>query len=601
MPSTCPHCGDTVQGGNFCGSCGDPLTKVCPDCGQSYGGEKGFCGRCGVELVLPSAADDGSPAEGRTDGSMRLADNELAKRVDEDVLGEGGLIGRLTQKKSVQIEAGNRALLLEHGELVKALGPGKHTLDSLGERLLERRRSKDITVVLVEDADVPLSLTVDDVRTADGFPVSVTVDLDVSLDDAEAFFRAAMADRNAVTTEAVKRLLEDALRDEVRATLSSVERDNLYGNRDVKQSLQSDIDEECRAVLSDLGLSLVRLRAFDYDDGRDEIRSDQRDVAVREEREDIRDDESRLDRRERERETEDSVHETKQEFREESAEASADHELERQRQEQRHEVEDAGRQHEHTAERETVEHEEELKTTRTESEVERREVEHEQDVSEMEDLLDVKSKKDEQKLERERREQEMEMDREEHDLDLEKERLDARDDVDAQTLASLDDTDDGMTDLAKMDKAENLSADQLDSLGAQNSDELAKARQEANSAEKERERVEDQKEFREELKEMASDSMDRMESTTETAMDQMGDAASAAAEDTSDNVIVSGDSGSSGGDTTIVQGGDPGGSDGGAAEPSGGRETVLCSECGSEQPPGNNFCTSCRAELPHSS
>jgi|GEM_PF-3416232 len=609
MPTTCPHCGADVQGGNFCGSCGESLEKVCPDCGQSYSGEKGFCGRCGVELVDPTAANDGSPADGRGSDSMRLASNELAKRVDDEVLGDGGLLGRLTRRKTVQIEEGNLALLLEHGELVESLGPGKHTLDSLGSQLLEGRRSKDLTVVLVEEADVAVSLTIDDVRTADEFPVSVTVDLDISLDDPETFFRGAMADRNTISVDAVKRHLEDALRDEVRATLSSVERDDLYGSRRVKSGLESDIDEECRAVLDGLGLSLVRLRAFDYDDGRDDVREDRRDVEIREEREDIKDDEARLNRRDRERETDDAIHETRQDFREQSAEASADHELERQEQEQSHEREDAERHHTHEAERETVEHEEDLKTTEKESEVERRDIEHEQDVSEMEDLLDLKKKKDEQKLEKKRREQEREMDREEHEVDLEKERLEARDDVDAQTLASLDDTDDGMMDLAKMDKAGDLSADQLDSLGAQKSDELAKARQEANSAENERERVEDQKEFREEIKEMASDSMDRMESTTETAMDQMGDAASAAAEDTSDNVIVSGnEGGGSGGDTTIVQGGPGGDSDesggdgGGPNEGTDGPEKVIvCAECGSEQPYGNNFCTSCRAELPHSS
>lgn len=591
--TTCPDCGtDLPAEASFCRSCGSSVRETCPKCGTSVTANADFCPDCGE--ALSAAVESKNTA---SDEVMRLRPTEFARRVDGEDIQSGGLVSRLLrQKREVKIEAGNRALLLENGALEAEIGPGKHTLDSLGQKIKDLRRAQSLSAVLVEEGNTVVTLTLDDIRTASEYPVDTEVELVVTIDEPELLFTSLMADRDVVTTETFQRLLGGALRDELEATLADYEPEELYGNRELRRNLRQGLERQCRATFERTGLRLVELRSLSYEDDRDEIRQRRKEVDIREEREEIEDHEAELDRREVERDTEDAVHEERQRVRRETAEQTADHEVEKQVIEQEHEKDYMQRRHRHEAEREEAEHQEDVATTRKEKEIERRDLEHEQDVEEIEDLVDLKGKKERQKLNREKREQEIELQREQREVEMEKERLEARDDVDIDTVASLEAAADDVQELAELAKMEDLDADQIEAFYAKNSDELAKARQEANDAEKERLRVEDQQEFREELREVMEGSMDRMQETTESAMDNMGETGRAAAEDTSDNVIVSDPGGSSdSGDTTIVQGGG-GGSDGGDRDTEPGRR-VTCPECEQQVTSDSAYCTNCGTEF----
>ncbi|MFB6151292.1 MAG: zinc-ribbon domain-containing protein [Haloarculaceae archaeon] len=610
----CPSCGATAPAdARFCGECGTSLAASCPSCGADNPADAAYCAECGAELT--GGADPDAARAGDSD-VLQLREYEFARRATGSDLQARGFLARLRQKEEVKIEAGNRALLLENGEIKGTLGPGKHTLDSLGRKLKDFRRGQDYAVFLVNEGTTAVTVEVDDVRTATDYLVSVGVELVIEVDDPQLFFTEMLRTRDAVTAETLTATLGDAIRDELEATISGYERDDLYGNRELKRDLRQDVEHELRRTLERNGLRLVDLLSFEYGDDLDEVRERRKEVEIEREKQDIADDELELDKRETERETERVVHDQRQRVRRGSARQSADHELETQEIEQSHEKDDMRRRHRHEAEREEVEHDQEKKTTRTEAEAERREIEHEQDMSEIDDLLDAKKRKDMDGLDVEEREQDIEMRREEHEVEVERERLQARDEVDLDTLASMDSVDEAVAELAEIEKAEDLTPEQLEALGAKESDELAKARQEAHDAETERQRVEDQEQFREELRETMEDAMDRVQETSESAMDNMGDTAEAAAEDTSDNVIVPDAGGSSdSGDTTIVQGGGDGpgggggesggrsgggeesgsGDQGGGADRSGG--SVACPSCGAAVPADQAFCTDCGTEL----
>ncbi|MFB6184290.1 MAG: zinc-ribbon domain-containing protein [Haloarculaceae archaeon] len=608
MPS-CPECGESLPAdAEFCANCGASVGSSCPNCGRSVEADAKFCPGCGENLRDTSKRQAESGAD--AGDALRLQSHEFARRIGGSDLQGDGLLDRLRGKQEIEIEAGNRALLLEHGEVTAEIGPGKHTLDTLGQRLTDLRRKREYSAILVETGDTPITMGLDDLRTAGDVLVGADVEFVVAIDDPELLFTGLMADRDVVTAATFDEVLGDAVADEIQATVADQRLDDLYGTRTLKRDLQQDVEHQLRSTLERYGLALVALRSLTFDDDRQDVREERTQLEKRRATEELKDEELELDKQARERESEHEIHETREQTRVESAEQAADHEVEKQAVEQDHEIDDMERRHEHRAEREDVEHEQETATTRKEGEVQRRDLEHEQDMNEMEDLVDLKRKKDEQKLDKEEREQEMEMHKEEHEAEVEKERLDARDDVDASTLASMDETSDAIDEIAKMEAAEDLDADQLDSLGARESDELAKARQEANKAEKERQRVEDQKEFREEMKDVVEDSMDRMQETTESAMDNMGDTGKAAAEDTSDNVIVSDSGASDSGDTTIVQGGGDGGGGNGGGDGGGGSggddnagadstdgPTAACPECGSDVQPDDAFCMECGTEL----
>ena len=641
--STCPHCGGALPAeAQFCKHCGEAVELNCHNCGESVPAQANYCPSCRAEL---RTTPDPSGGAGTGDEALRLQPRELARRIEGSDLGGDGFLAWLNRRKEVEIETGNKALLLENGAHVGSLRPGRHTLESLTKRIANLERKKDLAVVLVEDGDTAVDIAVDDLRTASESLVTSYVELVVAVDDPERFVRSMLADRSAVTAGTFGDILGDAIRDELQATIKEYERDELYGNRELKRDLRQDIERHCRATLKRYGLTMVELRSFDYDDDRDEIREGRKEVEIQKEREELKDERAQVDRRQREREVGDEVHKDSQRVRRQTSKQAAehevethaselDHERETQEIEQEHERSDIERhqeykedredlEHDHELEREEIhhdydrmdherdrtDHDEQVKTRRKEGTVERRDLEHEQDTKEIEDLMDLKKKKDMDGLDVREREEDIEMDREEHEVEMEKERLQARDEVDVDTLASLADAEDPVAELAKMEKAGDLTPEQLDALGAQESDELAKARQEAKKAEHERERLEDQKAFREEVREMADDAMNRMQETSESAMDNVAETGKAAAEDTSDNVILS-DSGSNSdsGDTTIVQGGGSdsggGGRTGGAGGAGragtgggGGGSAVACPDCGAEMPADDEFCMQCGTDL----
>lgn len=587
----CPVCdADLPAVAKFCHDCGTALDNACPHCSADVPEVGDYCPDCGEALESPHGGDRGNV--------LQVRPREFARRVTDDELKAPGFVNWLRQKKQVKIEAGTRAYLLENGEPVAELGPGKHTIDSLGQKLVDGRRAQQYTTVLVDDGETTVVLSVERLRTATDYPVDATVELTVRVDDAGQLLRNLMADRGQVTAATFDQLLGDAIRDELQATVAEYDPDDLYGNRELKQRLREAIATQCRDLFGRNGIELVALRSFEYDDDRDELRERQKDVEIRADREELNERETELDRQQREREVDETVHKQNQRVRKETAKQDSDHEIERKKLENEHERDDLKRRHEHTADREAVEHDESIQSARKEAEIERRDLEHEQDLAEMEDLVDLKSKKDQRKLDRDEREQDIEMRQTEHEVEMERERLEARDAVDLETLASMEDVDEAVSELAEIEKAADLTPEQLEALGAKESEALAEARKEAHSAEHERKRREDQEAFREELTDMAADAMDRVTETSESAMDNMSETGQAAAEDTADNVIVpNSGNGADSGDTTIVQGGGGTAGDGTADGDTDPEKVVICPACDGEVPHGDAFCLNCGAEL----
>ncbi len=131
---SCPHCGNTLPAdAKFCTGCGESLELQCRHCGETVPADANFCPNC-REQVGGGGSGQAQQRDAR-EGPLRLKPREFAYRLEGDELGKKGLRAWVNRRKEVEIEEGNRALFLQNGKLVKTLGPGRHQLETLGQRV----------------------------------------------------------------------------------------------------------------------------------------------------------------------------------------------------------------------------------------------------------------------------------------------------------------------------------------------------------------------------------------------------------------------------------------------------------------------------------
>lgn len=412
-------------------------------------------------------------------------EGELARRIPLEDVSNKHLLKRLQGKQDITIQQGTRALLVEEGRLRQTLEPGKHRIESWWERVNELRRSKDIEIILVDLRPKTVSFAYDDLRSKSDFTFAAAFDLDIKLDKPSMFYHSVMQDKDVVSVDDLKDELDGALENGMQASIKDHSYDEVYGNPAFTDEVEGTITEHARDVLNELGVRFIRVRYFDFDDNLDEVHERRRKA-----KKEVMKEKAELDAEEERDKLRDRISEIrKQAIDREKEQAIEKEQAEQAVQEERQEKEKAAKAHR-----------EKLKTKTTEEEVTRREKEWEQDMDEMDDLMAMKRRLDEQKIQREQ------------------DKIETREDAALEVLATLEETDDDTTELAKMEKAKEMATEKLEALGAQDSDELGKARQEANRDVDEK-RLEDQK-----------DMMEQMVDVMDQAMETMGDTAASAAD-----------------------------------------------------------------------
>lgn len=64
LSNLCPQCGNAVQTGfNFCPRCSCKLSPSCPQCQRLVGANDTYCPYCGTSMSGPAPAQSGSPAK----------------------------------------------------------------------------------------------------------------------------------------------------------------------------------------------------------------------------------------------------------------------------------------------------------------------------------------------------------------------------------------------------------------------------------------------------------------------------------------------------------------------------------------------------------
>ena len=163
----CAQCGSKVTAGaRFCPQCGAPQPGgdevKCPRCDAAVSPAARFCPKCGIEVATAAP-----PA--LVSNRWEKIQNTFATRVDiEDLPG--------FFRKELIVEPGTHAIILVDGRTQGLVGPGRYTLQTLGDRLgaaLTLHTAKRLTAILIDAGDVELPFEVPDLWTSD--PLRVTL------------------------------------------------------------------------------------------------------------------------------------------------------------------------------------------------------------------------------------------------------------------------------------------------------------------------------------------------------------------------------------------------------------------------------------------
>ena len=109
--------------------------------------------------------------------------------------------------KTLTIEPGVRAMILERGQTVGEVPPGQYTLQGLTDKL-KFWTKKSITAILTRQGEVPLELECSGLATSELLDVEVAVRLGLQIDDVALFQKNLLASRPTLTLDDLKDIVQ---------------------------------------------------------------------------------------------------------------------------------------------------------------------------------------------------------------------------------------------------------------------------------------------------------------------------------------------------------------------------------------------------------
>lgn len=252
-----PRCGKRVRkAARYCNRCGSAAPGGwwrCPQCKRWVGAESLYCWNCRARLHPESRGD-------LAGGTWQRQPGVFARRI------EVAEVRRLLEK-GLNVEIGTVALLLEGGQVKAMLEPGRHTVETLGRKLLGLFATPaPQTVVLVEAGDVVLPLRFGELRTREELKVEgyTEVCFRFAPARAEAFVANVLKGQESLSYDG----LADWMRQEIRGALvdavqaSSI--DELVKDPQRRLRIEDALRASLAAALERSGVELVRVASAEF-------------------------------------------------------------------------------------------------------------------------------------------------------------------------------------------------------------------------------------------------------------------------------------------------------------------------------------------------
>lgn len=600
----CNKCGfENDKNNRFCSACGSNLTgAVCSGCGANIGPANKFCPECG-STIRPVAGDlrsKSTPAQ-PLEASIKMWTRQpadFARRFElEDIKG--------TFRKHITIEQGTKAIFLQGGKFLGELLPGNYDAGGLLKRIGDLNLSEKATVIVLDGSDTRLNFKIGSLRTKESFDAGVRGTITLNVENPILFFTNLMKSRDYISLGDLNEFFNEEMTNVVQAKIKQYSFDELYGNLVLKKEIQQDFEHHMRTTFNRLGMNLIHLPSFDYDESYwTEIVKGKGGVGKGGQIGDIKDSELELRNRDRARAAGEEVNKLKNEdeikkFIHELAKQGIirDHdkiELQRILQENLQDLELVRNQirerlnHTHNLDMkmEAVKNEIAIKKMWAESKKYERELEAQQDFEEgkqgielLDGLKGIK-RKDAAGYQ-----------------EIEDKKLKSRSAASDEALISTIGEGGGnpaagtLGDVLKMKVSKGLTPEQILALQAKDSAGVAKAFEAKFSAEKTeqmyKERMADQQKFQETMVNLTDKNADRAERMASKSMEQMGATAVTRGQAAVPTTTVVGGGGFGGAPVVVGAQGVPGQE----------KKVVLCQGCNAENEVGTKFCTTCGGKL----
>jgi hypothetical protein len=240
----------------ICSSCGTPAPGgwwKCPTCSKWVGNESNFCWNCRAELWPEERLQV-------SDGRWRKPAGSLAQKFDV------GDIKKLLHKKgSIFVEEGSSAILLQNGKFKDLLGPGEHTVDSLGRKINNWGDPPPRTVVLIDSGDVAVPVHVMDLRTAEDVSVELYAEMHIRLGGdkkkAQALMENVIKDARSLSYRDYAAQLESEIRTAARNLCNTSTIEDLFKDPELRLRIEDELQRILETSSARFGFELLRVSA----------------------------------------------------------------------------------------------------------------------------------------------------------------------------------------------------------------------------------------------------------------------------------------------------------------------------------------------------
>lgn len=251
-------CGNIVsKRARFCNHCGAPTPGgwwKCPGCGKWVGNDVEHCSHCNTRLY----PDERASAAG---GVWQKKPEIFAQRFDVGNL-------KLGAGDSLQVQEGTAAILMEAGAVSHVLEAGLHGMDGLLRKINWFGAPPPRGVVLIDAGEVIVPLHLENLRTAEHFPLEffgeVILRFGGRKDDGRAFVGNVLKEARECRFADLAKRIEPWIRNAVDEMCTTSTLEDLVRDPERRVRLQERMESRLQGELGACGLELVRVSSAEF-------------------------------------------------------------------------------------------------------------------------------------------------------------------------------------------------------------------------------------------------------------------------------------------------------------------------------------------------